>query len=115
MTVTVSGTASDDVGVLKVELSADGTTWVAASGTTSWSGTLTLGDGAQTIYARATDTSGNTATATVSVTIGLASSGAAALPWGLLAVAVVAVSAVVGVAVWYLGRKRKPPEDGGKI
>ena len=72
-TVTVSGTASDDVAVEKVELSKDGTNWVLADGTTSWSGTLTLQKGANTIYARASDPSGNNATASVSVSVSIPS------------------------------------------
>ena len=67
--VTVSGTASDDVAVAKVELSTDGTTWILAAGTAPWSGTLTLAEGPNTIFARATDTSGNTATVSIAVTV----------------------------------------------
>ncbi len=67
--VTVTGTASDDVAVAKVELSTDGTTWVLATGTTSWSGTVTLAEGANTIFARATDSSGNMATVSIAVTV----------------------------------------------
>ena len=67
--VTVSGTASDNVGVEKVELSLDGTNYVLATGTNSWSGTVTLVEGSNTIYARATDTSGNTATVSIAVTV----------------------------------------------
>ena len=67
--VTVFGTASDDIGVAKVELSMDAANWVLATGTTSWSGTVTLVEGPNTIYARATDTSGNTATASIAVTV----------------------------------------------
>lgn len=65
----VTGVASDNVAVQKVELSADGATWVDATGTTSWSGSLTLREGANTIYARATDTSGNTNQVSASVTV----------------------------------------------
>ncbi|MEE9163792.1 MAG: PKD domain-containing protein [Thermoplasmata archaeon] len=67
--VMVSGTASDDVGVEKVELSLDGTNYVSAMGTTTWSGTVTLVEGPNTIFARVTDTSGNTATASIAVTV----------------------------------------------
>ncbi len=67
--VTVSGTASDDVGVEKVEFSTAGTNWILAEGTTSWSGTLTLAEGPTTIFARATDTSGNTETVSIVVTV----------------------------------------------
>ena len=67
--VTVTGTASDNVGIVKVELSLDGVNWVLATGTTSWSGTLTLVEGLNTISARATDTSGNEATASREVVV----------------------------------------------
>ncbi len=68
-TVTLSGTASDNVAVQKVEFSADETRWILTTGTTSWLGTLTLAEGTNTIYVRVTDTSGNTATATTMVTV----------------------------------------------
>ena len=67
--VTVTGTASDDLGVDKVELSTDGMTWDLAMGTTSWSGSVTVAEGPNTIFARATDTSGKTATVSVAVTV----------------------------------------------
>ena len=58
----VSGTASDNVAVAKVEVNVDGGTWSTAAGTTSWSfslNTQNLLNGQHTIFARATDTSGN--------------------------------------------------------
>ena len=67
--VTVSGTASDDVAVEEVELSTDGTNWVLATGTASWSGTLTLIEGQNNIYAMATDSAGNTAIVNIAVTV----------------------------------------------
>lgn len=57
--VTVAGSASDNVAIQSVEVSTDGTTWTAASGTSSWSARITLGPGSHRIYARATDTAGN--------------------------------------------------------
>jgi hypothetical protein len=59
----VSGTASDNVGVAKVEVSIDSGGWFIASGTTNWSyslNTIALLNGSHTIFARATDGSGNT-------------------------------------------------------
>ena len=67
--VAMAGTASDNVGLDVVELSSDGTNWVPATGTTSWSGTLTLPEGSNTIYARATDAFGNEATASRNLVI----------------------------------------------
>jgi glycosidase len=58
----VSGTASDNVAVAKVEVNVDSGTWSIASGTTSWSfslNTQNLLNGQHTIFARATDPSGN--------------------------------------------------------
>src|SRR5882724_4485397 len=58
----VSGTASDNVAVAKVEVNVDSGTWSAAAGTTSWSfslNTQNLLNGQHTIFARVTDTSGN--------------------------------------------------------
>ncbi|CAD6490372.1 MAG: hypothetical protein KFBDDELM_00256 [Candidatus Argoarchaeum ethanivorans] len=42
--------------------------WQTASGTTSWSKSVTLASGSNTIYAKATDTSGNTKETSVTVT-----------------------------------------------
>lgn len=72
-TVAVTGTASDDVAISKVELSLDGTNWVPATGTTSWSVSLSLAEGPNTIRARATDTSGNQAETTAAVTLDVTS------------------------------------------
>jgi 3-phytase len=68
-TVTITGNAADDRGVRIVELGTDGTTWSPTSGTNSWSGTITLGPGSHTIYARATDTAGKTHVAMITVVI----------------------------------------------
>src|SRR5437016_14517190 len=72
-TLTLTGTASDTVAIEKVEVSADGSTWILATGTTSWSATLTLREGQNTIFVRTTDTSGNVSIATITVTVELAS------------------------------------------
>ncbi len=110
--VTVFGTASDNVAVQKVELSTDGTTWILASGTTSWSGVVTLAEGQNTIFVRATDTSGNTATATISVTVqtpatGPAPQGLDLTTVGLVSMAVASIAAV-GVAMVLFQRRRRP-------
>ncbi|MCX8173890.1 MAG: Ig-like domain-containing protein [Thermoplasmata archaeon] len=68
-TITVYGIASDNIGIQKVEISRDGTTWVLCNGTFSWSGTLTLNTGTNTVYARATDTAGNMNTTWIVVTV----------------------------------------------
>jgi len=69
--VPLAGTASDNAGLAKVEFSVDGGVFQPAQGTTSWTATLntlSYSDGSHTVTARATDTSGNVASASESVT-----------------------------------------------
>ncbi|MFW3146871.1 MAG: Ig-like domain-containing protein [Thermoplasmatota archaeon] len=61
-TVTVSGTASDNEDVARVELRVGTGSWVQASGTISWSASVNLAHGTNTVEARATDTNDNTGT-----------------------------------------------------
>ncbi|MFC1654529.1 Ig-like domain-containing protein [Myxococcota bacterium] len=71
-TITVEGTANDDVSVDRVEVKVDDRSYALASGTDTWSYTLNtvaLLDGAHSITAQATDTSGNTGTAAVNVDV----------------------------------------------
>jgi hypothetical protein len=63
----VSGQASDETAVTKVDLSTDNVTWARADGTTSWSGTVPLRPGTNSIYVRATDGAGNARTVRISV------------------------------------------------
>jgi hypothetical protein len=66
--VTFRGTASDNVAIARVELSIDGSAFVAATGTTSWSYTRSFsGRGWHTVTARSIDTSGNTSANTPTV------------------------------------------------
>ncbi len=113
-TVTISGTASDNVAVQKVELSLDGITWLLASGTNAWSRTMTLAEGSNTVYVRVTDTSGNAATMTMSLTLQTAAGpGAQGLDPTTVVVIVAAVIAAAGVGtalVLVRGRRRA----GGK-
>ncbi len=67
--LTVTGTAFDNVAIRKVELRADGGSWAPATGTTSWTGSLTLAVGNHTIDARVTDFSGNEKTVGISVAV----------------------------------------------
>lgn len=70
--VTVSGTAADNVALAEVELSVDGGAYQLASGTGSWSfglSTTALANSSHTLTARATDTSGNAQTASVTITV----------------------------------------------
>lgn len=69
-TLSLTGSASDNVGVTRVAIAVDGGAYQAAAGSTSWFATLdtaTFADGLHSISARAADAAGNTATATVSV------------------------------------------------
>ncbi len=70
-TLTVSGIASDNVAVSKVEVSVDGGPWSAATGTSNWTFSLATQNqlnGWHTIAARATDSSSNmSSVASVSV------------------------------------------------
>jgi hypothetical protein len=71
-TVSVSGTASDTGGLAGVSVSVDGGLYQPATGTSSWTDgldTTSLADGTHTVTARAIDTSGNAATASVSVNV----------------------------------------------
>lgn len=72
-TVTVSGTASDNVGVTSVSVSIDGGTFMSALGTSAWSFTWNTGllpNGSHTISAKATDAADNTATSpTITVNV----------------------------------------------
>jgi alpha-amylase len=69
--ILVSGAATDNVAVTKVEVSVDGGSWSMASGTTNWSFSLNtqyLLNGTHTISARATDGSSNVSSI-VSITV----------------------------------------------
>ncbi len=76
-TITLSGTAADNVAVASVAVSVDGGAYQSAVGTTSWTyslNTTSLSNGTHTIIARATDTSGNTGiSSTVTITVNNAS------------------------------------------
>jgi len=66
--ITVSGNANDNVALSKVEVKVGSGNWQLASGTTSWSKSVALVSGSNTIYAQATDTSGRTANTSVTIT-----------------------------------------------
>jgi hypothetical protein len=66
--VSVGGTASDNVGVSSVSGSADTTGVIVISGTTTWSGTVDLDMGANVVTITATDAASNTGTDTITIT-----------------------------------------------
>ena len=83
-TVTVSGSASDNVSLSKVELRVDSNAYQLASGTTSWTfslNTSAYASGSHTLLARATDASGNQAWASRTVTFSNSRS-APSIYWG---------------------------------
>lgn len=60
--VNLSGTASDNIAVMNVQISLDASTWFNAAGTTSWSYNLNTSNflnGLHTLYERAVDTTTN--------------------------------------------------------
>lgn len=64
----VTGTASDNLGLDKVEVKVGNGTWQKAQGTTSWSAAVTISqEGQNTIFARASDTAGNTFDTSITV------------------------------------------------
>ncbi len=67
--VTIIGTASDNIGLSKVKVKVGTGDWQPASGTNSWNATVTLSEGSNTIYAQATDTSGNIQQTSITVTV----------------------------------------------
>ena len=70
-TVTVTASATDNVGVTKVELFADGVSIGSASASSasaSWN-TTTVADGAHSLLVKASDAAGNVGTATLAVTV----------------------------------------------
>ncbi len=66
-TATISGTASDNIALSKIEVKVGAGSWQLASGTNSWSKEIVLSQGSNMVYARATDTSGNTAEVSIAV------------------------------------------------
>ncbi len=106
--LTVSGTAQDNVAVDRVEVSADlGATWIQANGTSSWSGSLVIPLGESLVLARATDTSGNNATASVTVSARTPSEEFFAPDPSYLILLAAAIAAVVLIAWRFSKRRRK--------
>jgi hypothetical protein len=71
-TLAVSGTASDNVALARVEVSVDGGAAVVAQSTSSWNAsidTTRYSNGSHTITARAIDTAGNGSSASVTVNV----------------------------------------------
>ena len=60
-TISVTGTATDNFGISKVEIKVGSGDFEMVTGTNAWSKRVNLSVGTNTITAQATDTSGNTA------------------------------------------------------
>ncbi|HET7128745.1 MAG TPA: Ig-like domain-containing protein [Gaiellaceae bacterium] len=70
--LSISGTASDNTQLARIDVSVDGGAYQPASGTSAWTYALdstAYPDGSHTVRARASDAAGNTALATLSVTV----------------------------------------------
>lgn len=105
--VTIVGTATDNVGVVRVEVSVDGSAWSPASGTSAWSVRLELAPGDHTVLVRAWDAAGNNRTASVSVTVSEpARAPDLTLAWAGLG-AVVVVASIAAAFLW--SRRRGGP------
>ena len=110
----IVGVAFDNIAVAKVEVSKDGTTWVLATGTGAWSAGLTLAEGENTIYARATDEAGNEASVSITVTVDTSAPAAGVseaspvLPIVLAAIVAAVISALISMMV--VRRKPRPAE-----
>ena len=105
--LSVTGTAFDNIAIRTLELRADGGPWTPATGTTSWSASLTLATGNHTLDARATDFAGNQKTFGISVTV----TGQSGIDFVALApeIAVGLIIAVVAVALILRRRKKREP------
>jgi len=69
LTVNVSGTASDNYRLQKVEISRDNINWILCIGNETWDGIIALNTGENTIYARATDEFNNTEIVSIQVKV----------------------------------------------
>ena len=121
--VTVTGIASDNVAIKSVELSTDNETWTPVSGTRYWSGNVTIANGTNTIYARATDTAGNKKTVKIIVTAEIPEGGPPSPPPAtdattppfpflqLSLIAFVGAASEIGLFLGYRKMKGKKPRD----
>ncbi|UQA61816.1 DUF4082 domain-containing protein [Polyangium aurulentum] len=81
-TAQVTGTASDNVGLSKVEIQVDAGSFITATGTSNWTyslNTVALTNGSHTLTVRATDTTGNTTNVSRTVTVNNPISGGGSL------------------------------------
>ncbi len=103
VSITVTGTASDNVAVQRVEISLNGVDWIVASGTTTWSADISLAGDTSIIYARAVDTSGNVGATSIQVTVDISPYPDQMQNWPLVvgvSAGVAGAGATVALLVW---------------
>ena len=99
--ITVTGTAWDDVEVVAVQVSLDNLTWLPAQGTTSWSAELVLDPGEIRIHAKALDATGNEGHA--SVTVSVSDAGNRPNSWSdEIVIGIIVIIGIIIVALWRL-------------
>ena len=106
--LTISGSASDNVSVSSVSISVDGGAWATASGTTAWSfglDTASLGNGSHTLTAKALDAAGNASTSTR--TVDVENTSAASKTNGSISWSDAKLTTPTGAALAPLGRGRQ--------
>ncbi|MEM4729293.1 MAG: Ig-like domain-containing protein [Thermoplasmata archaeon] len=107
LTVRLKGSASDDFGLERVELSSDGKKWVVASGLEVWWGNLTLGPGEHRLRARAIDIAGNIGEADVRVVVEPRTYLFDGLDISLIAISLVVAVVLAGPALMLVRRRRR--------
>src|SRR5256884_9887910 len=109
--VTVTGTAFDNIAIRTVELRTDGSPFAKiATGTTSWTVSLTLATGNHMIDARVTDFSGNQNTSEISVTVTGQSAGGPGIDLVAIASVIAVAMIVAGVSVAPIVPRRQKTE-----
>ena len=106
----LSGNASDNIGISKIEVSTDGKNWKTASGTAFWVYNLNLTQGENVVYVKATDYSGNNITKSVKFKVKYSSGGDPVLlgsPAYLLFSAIVIIALVSVVALFLMMRRKR--------
>ena len=112
--LTVTGTAFDNIAIRTVELRTDGSPFAKiATGTTSWTVSLTFATGNHTLEARATDFAGNQQASEIFVTVTGQSAAGPGIDLAAFApeIAAVLIVAVVAVALILRRRKKREPPD----
>jgi len=104
--ITVRGTAWDNVGVVAVKVSLDGVTWFPAHGKTEWFARLVLEAGERTISVRAFDAAGNEGYASVTIFVATQGPGGDGPPRDnpMIIEIIIIIGIIIIIALWR-GRK----------